>query len=116
MSSPHRFRLTIGQWMGFVGILGVCLADIALEVKGKNWELRALSYPTVIVVPCVLLYNVRLSRWLWMAIAGYVGPLLSPVFFHSLSVDVTCTLLYALALAMAFRDVRRRLEGRENPS
>jgi hypothetical protein len=102
--------------MAVVGFVAVCLAAIAFEVNGQYGYLIALSYGISLAGMGVLLYNVRLSGWLWIAIAGYAGPFLLGMLGHVVSLGIASTLLFVLGLAMTFRDVRRKLESRETPT
>jgi hypothetical protein len=111
MSSTYRFRFTIRQWMWVVGILAVCFAAMASEVAGQYELLRVLSYGIAIAAVGVLLYNVRLSSWMWVAIAGFAIPLILGTLVPLASLSIASSLLYVLGLGMTFRDVRRRLEG-----
>jgi hypothetical protein len=116
VSGTNRFRFTLGQWQGFVAVLAVCLAAVAFEVRGEYGFVTALSYGASIASMGVLLFNVRLSPWIWVMLAGSVAPRLLFMLTHLASLGIACSLLYVLGLAMMFRDMRRRLEGRENPT
>jgi hypothetical protein len=115
MSGTYHFRFTLGQWQCVVAVLAVCFAALAFELAGQYGYLMARSYGVFIAGVGVLLYNVRLSRWMWVVIAGYAGPLLLGMLVPLASMQIAFSLLYVLGLAVTLRDVRRGLEGCENP-
>jgi hypothetical protein len=131
MSAPSGFRFTLGQLMGVVAVSAVFLAVTTLSISGHHTSLFVISFSISLAGIAVFLQNVRLSRWIWVALAGYAGPLLltmilnlaSAMWPSSLHGDLIVTLhlaprtlfsfLFVAGMAMAFRDVRRRLASRE---
>jgi hypothetical protein len=132
MSAPSRFRFTLGQLMGVIAVSAVFLAATTLSISGHHTYLSLLSFGVSLAGLAVLLYNVRLSGWMWVATVGYAGPLLLSIFMSlasvwspgSLNGDLIMTLhlapgsvfalLFVVGLAMTFRGVRRRLASRED--
>jgi hypothetical protein len=127
MSDPSRFHFTIGQLMGVVALSAVLFAATSLSVAGQFMYLVAFDYAVALVGAGVLLYNVRLSPWMWVAFTGYAVPMLtgilvsfasammpSPLFSTvHFALNGVFSILFVLGLAMTFRDVRRSLAGRE---
>ena len=95
------------------------------------WLQSIISVVVSLAGVAVLLYNIRLSRWMWVAVAGYAVPLFVGIIPNLVSVmspsplsfDMIMTLtmgsgnlfrvLFVLGMAMTFHDVRRRLTNRE---
>jgi hypothetical protein len=117
-----RFRFTLGQLMGVIALSALLMASAVFASQG-NFTFYSLAVAAIECVGVgVLLYNRRLSRWIWALIAGHAGPLLmwpvqvlSPLFpgFAFFAVQTTlflaCSVLFVVGLAMTFRDIRRRL-------
>ncbi len=132
MSVPSRFRFTLGHLMVVIALSAVFFAATTLSLTGQYGYLVAFHYLTSLVGVLVLLYNVRLSGWMWLAFTGMAGPMLTgialnvasatwPSFVGSniyltvhLALNSVLSILFVLGLAMAFRDVRRRLTSRED--
>jgi hypothetical protein len=132
MWGPSRFRFTLGQLMAFIAVSAVFLAAATYSIAGNHNFLIALSYFISFALFGVLLYNIRLSGWMWVAIVGEIG---RPLFFIAVSLGATTwpgavsgtmlvtvhlfvnnvfSLVFIVGLAMTFRDVRRRLTSRED--
>lgn len=132
-SIPSRPRSMTGRLMAVVAVSGVFLAALAYSLTGEHLIILTSSYLLSYAGVLVLLYNFRLSGWLWVAAVGYAGP---PLFGLALSIastmwpslpgvtivavhfflNGTFSLLFVVGLAMAFRDIRRRLADREGGS
>ncbi len=121
------FRFTVGQLMCVIGLSALLTANFVFSSQG-NFTFYKWTYA---VIGCtelgVLLYNRRLSGWIWALIAGNAVPLLLMTIMELLSPPITitfaaiqmslgmvCSLLTVLGFAMTFRDIRRRLAIYEN--
>jgi hypothetical protein len=124
----YRFRFSIGQVMGLIAVSALLMANAIFVSEGN------FTFHTVLIVAIlfaglgVLLYNRRLSRWMWVWIAGQSGPLLvmpaqallSPQFSNrpivaiQLSLYLVCSLLTIVGFTMTLREIRRKLAIYEN--
>jgi hypothetical protein len=126
---PFRFRFSLGQLMGVIA-LAALLAANAIFISRRNFMFFSLFS---LALSCaglgVLFYHRRLSGWIWVWIAGQAGPLLwlagSAVVFVlrqslfdssnnayqaiQITMDLVCSLISLLGIAMTLRDIRRRL-------
>jgi hypothetical protein len=132
MESPYGFRFTLGQLMGVIAVTAVFLAATIFSINGQNIYLALLYHIIALSAIGVFLYNIRLSRWMWIVIVGYAGPIfwgiimsvmyavwpaLIPDAFMmtaSFTPKSVFSLLFVVGLAMTFQDVRRTLTSREN--
>jgi hypothetical protein len=85
MSSPHWFRFTLGQLMAVTAFFAMRMAAAISErhlagpgisstfADPKYWLATGVRFAGV----GVCLYNLRLSRGMWLVLVGYVGPWLS---------------------------------------
>lgn len=125
---PYEFRFSIGQVMGLIAISALLMAN-AIFMNQGHFGFHALLVAAILVAGlAVLLYNRRLSRWIWVWIAGQSGPLLlmtlqwllSPLYanYNSVAIQMSlylvCSLLTVVGFAMTFRDIRRKLASHEN--
>ena len=124
----YRFRFSIGQVMGVIALSALLMAN-ALFMNHGHFGFHALLVAAILVAGlAVLLYNRRLSRWMWVWIAGQSGPLLvmtlqwllSPLYANynyvaiHISLYLVCSLFTVVGFAMTFRDIRRKLAIYEN--
>ena len=73
---PLRLRFSIGQLMGLIALSALLTAN-AIFISRGNFMLYSLTGAVLSCVSLgVLLYNRRLSGWIWVWIAGQTGPLL----------------------------------------
>jgi hypothetical protein len=128
MSMHYRFRFSIGQLMGLIALSALLIANGVFMSQG-NFAFHTVLVAAILFAGiAVLLYNRRLSRWMWVWIAGQSGPLLMFVLpwllgplvsgyngaAISLNLDLGCSLLTVVGFAMTFRDIRRKLAIYEN--
>jgi hypothetical protein len=128
MSMHYRFRFSIGQLMGLIALSALLIAN-AVFVSQGNFTFHTVLIAAILFAEVgVLLYNRRLSQWMWVWIAGQSGPLLMiplqwllspPVSNYNtaaivLSLNLGCSLLTIVGFAMTFRDIRRKLAIYEN--
>ena len=125
---PYRFRFSIGQLMGLIAISALLTANAIFISRGNFTFFSLIGAGLSCAGLGVLFYNRRLSRWIWVWIAGQFGPLLwwagqamAFVLLPSLqysnftylaiqtTLSVACSLLTILGFAMTLRDIRRRL-------
>jgi hypothetical protein len=128
MSMHYRFRFSIGQVMGLIAVSALLMANAIFMTQGSFAFESVLSAAILFAGLGVLLYNRRLSRWMWVWIAGQSGPLLvmpvpallSPLFSSytfvaiQLSLYLVCSLVTIVGFAMTLRDIRRKLAIYEN--
>jgi hypothetical protein len=132
MSAPSRLRFTLGQLMVVIAGSAVFFAAATFSLTGQYMYLVAFSYLTSLAGVVVLLYNVRFSGWMWFALAGWAGPMLSSTLLNfasamspsvaaghifltvHLALNSLFSILVVLGLAITFRDLRRRLASRED--
>jgi hypothetical protein len=133
LSMRYRFRFSIGQVMGLIGVPALLMANALFMSQGRFTFNTVINAAVVFAGLCVLLYNRRLSQWMWVWIADQSGPLLlmtaqvvlSPLYTGyfvpgyalaaiPLSLDLICSLLTIVGFAMTFRDIRRTLAVYEN--
>lgn len=69
-------RFTLRQLMIVIAVSAVYFAAMTFGIAGEYMYLVVFSYAVTLAGAGVLLYNVRLSGWMWVALAGYVGPVL----------------------------------------
>ena len=142
MSPPHEFRFTIGQWMAAIAFFAVLTAAAISErqITGSG-AFSMFSDPRYLLATAirfagvgVCLYNLPLSRGMWLVIAGYLGPWLVgiatglliagwysapnnlyPVLVARVgwAVSLLFSLVFVAGLAVTFRDIRRRLSNLE---
>jgi hypothetical protein len=120
---PYRFRLSIGQVMGLIAVSALLMANAIFVTQG-NLTLYMVLFSAILFAGLgVLVYNRRLSAWMWVWIVGQscelllitVRELLSPLFSHytfvaiEMSLFLVCSLLSVVGFAMTFRDIRRKL-------
>jgi hypothetical protein len=124
----YRFRFSIGQVMGLIALSALIMANAIFVTQGSFTFYTVLSAAVLFAGLGVLLYNRRLSRWMWVWITGQSGPLLvmtvgallSPLFSNytfvaiQMSLYLVCSLLTVVGFAMTLRDIRRRLAVYEN--
>jgi hypothetical protein len=130
---PYRFRFSLGQLMGVIAISALLTAN-AIFISRGNFTFNSLVGAGLICAQMgVLFYNRRLSRWIWVWIAGLAGPLLlfggqamafvllpSQQFAYNiyLAIQTTLYLVFSfvtlVGFAMTLRDIRRRLPIDEN--
>jgi hypothetical protein len=133
MASSHKIRYKLGQLMGIIALTAILLAAMPKDVGGAQWILQLIARMIALAGVSVLVYNIRLSGWIWVAVVGYAGPMLILIFdlprlsvWRSAQVLTVSSalhdifsLLFVVGLALAFRDVRRELndkvESSENP-
>jgi hypothetical protein len=123
-----RFRFSIGQAMGLIAVSALVIAN-AIFVNQGSFTFHAVLVSGILLAGIgVLLYNRRLSRWMWIWIAGQTGsflvmPLqafLSRLFFDynfvaiTLSLYPVCSVVTVVGIAMTLRDIRRKLAIHEN--
>jgi hypothetical protein len=119
----YRFRFSIGQVMGLIALSALLMANAIFVTQG-NFTFYAVLIAAILFAGLgVLLYNRRLSRWMWVWIAGDSGPLLvitlqqlQGLLFSNhtsiailMSLNLVCALLTVVGFAMTFRDIRRKL-------
>lgn len=127
MSMTYRFRFTLGQSLGFIALAALLMAATIFSSQGNHIYLML----PIAIVSCaglgVFVYNVRLSRWMWLVIVGYVGPgilgtveglvfvnLLPPLSNKAMTTmymaqQLAMSIFFVIGFAMTFRDIRRRL-------
>jgi hypothetical protein len=129
----YRFRFSIWQIMGLIGISALLMANAIFTSQGNFTFYGVIQDAIVFAELGVLLYNRRLSQWMWVWIAGQSGPLLlmivqglgSPLYIGyfpsgyafvaiQLSLGLICSLLTVVGFGMTFRDIRRKLAVDEN--
>ena len=72
----YRFRFSIGQVMGVIALSALLMAN-AIFISQGNFTFYTVLIAAILFAGLgVLLYNRRLSRWMWVWIAGQSGPLL----------------------------------------
>jgi hypothetical protein len=125
---PYRLRFSIGQVMGVIALSALFMANAIFVTQGNFTFYTVLIAATLFAELAILLYNRRLSRWMWVWIAGQsgsllmatVGAMLSPFFSNyifvaiQISLYLACSLLTVVGIAMTFRDIRRKLAFYEN--
>jgi hypothetical protein len=125
---PSRFRISIGQVMGLIALSALLMANIIFASQGNFTFYSVLSAAILLAGVVVLLYNRRLSGWIWLWIAGESVPLLmqivqallSPQFSNQtflaiyMNVYMCASVLTVVGFAMTLRDLRRRLAAYEN--
>lgn len=130
MASSHKIRYSLGQLMCAIALMAILLAAMPKNIGGAQSILLLIARMIALAGVGVLVYNVRLSRWIWVAAVGYAGPMLILVFdlpklseWRSARVLTVLyalndmfSLLFVVGLALAFRDVRRELNGRVESS
>src|SRR4051812_1426912 len=88
MSSPHGFRFTLAQMMAVTAFFAFLMAaaisdrwrDAAQGSVSSFADLKFLLATAVRFAGVgVCLYNLRLSRGMWLVLAGYIGPWLSGI-------------------------------------
>lgn len=127
-------RFTLRQLMIVVAVSAVYFAAMTSSLAGHYTYLFIISYATTLAGAGVLLFNVRLSGWMWVALAGFVGPMLlgilmsvaqatTPISLNGhilvtvhVALNCVCSLVFVVGLAETFRDIRRRLTSREAPT
>jgi hypothetical protein len=124
----YRFRFSIGQLMGLIAVSALLIANAVFATQGNFTFHTMLAAAIILAGLGVLLYNRRLSRWMWVWIAGQSGPLLvmtlqpllNSLFFSfnfvalALSLYLVCSVLTLVGLTMTLRDIRRKLAMHEN--
>jgi hypothetical protein len=144
MSSPHWFRFTLNQLMAAIAFFAILMAAAISErhitapgtlsafAEPRYWLMTAVRFTGV----GVCLYNLRLSRWMWLVLAGYIGPWLvgiatglTIVVWYSApnasfpvnvarvswAASLVLHLVFVVGLAATFRDIGRRLSNLEGP-
>ena len=71
---PYRFRFSIGQVMGVIALSALLMANAIFVTQGNFTFYIVLVAAILFAGLGVLLYNRRLSRWMWVWIAGQSGP------------------------------------------
>jgi hypothetical protein len=126
---PSGFRFSIGQVMGLIAFSALVMANAVFVAQRDFTFYSVLSAAMQLAGLGVLYYNRRLSRWIWVWIAGESGPLLmiavqallTPRFSSDtfltiyMSLYLGCSLLTLVGFAMTLRELRRRLALYENP-
>jgi hypothetical protein len=124
----NGFRFSIGQVMGLIALSALVLANAIFVTQGNFTFYTVLIAAILFAGLGVLVYNRRLSRWIWVWIAGESGPLLVITLQQLLgllfsnytsvaiimSLNLVCSLLTVVGFAMTFRDIRRKLGIYEN--
>ncbi len=118
---PYRFRFSLGQVMGLIAVSALLMAN-AIFVTQSSLTFYMVLFSAILFAGLgVLVYNRRLSPWMWVWIAGQscelllmtVRELLSPLFSHYIAIEMSlflvCSLLSVVGFAMTFRDIRRKL-------
>jgi hypothetical protein len=114
--------------MGLIALSALLMANAIFVTQGKFTFHTVLIDAILLAGVGVLLYNRRLSRWMWVWIAGQSGPLLVmplqalliPLMSNytfaaiTMSLSLVCYLLTVVGFAMTFRDIRRKLAVYEN--
>src|SRR5262245_1029392 len=123
MSMHYRFRFSIGQLMGSIALSAFLIANAIFMSQG-SFAFHAVLIATILLVGIgVLLYNRRLSQWMWVWIAGQSVPLfmiplqwlLIPLASNyntvaiSVSLNLAGSLLTIVGFTMTFRDIHRKL-------
>jgi hypothetical protein len=144
MQSARWFRFTLNQLMAVIAFFAVLMAAAISErhitapgslstfADPKYWLTTAVRFAGA----GVCLYNLRLSWWMWLVLAGYIGPWLvgiatgltivvwnsAPNASFPVSVarvswaaNLVLQLVFVVGLAAAFRDIRRRIPDLEGP-
>lgn len=129
-----RFRFTLGQLMIVIAVSAVLFAATGLSLEGQHVPIGILSHLVGLAGLAVLLYYVRLSPWMWLALAGGFGSRSSHLVFSlagsllmsrygpavmittQLASGAAFTLIFFVGLAMTFRDVGRRMRDGVIPS
>lgn len=124
-------RFTLRQLMIVIAVSAVYFAAMTFGIAGEYMYLVVFSYAVTLAGAGVLLYNVRLSGWMWVALAGYVGPVLIGILMNvarattpfsldgrvlvtvHLALNGVFSLVFIVGLASTFRDITRRLTSRE---
>jgi hypothetical protein len=123
----YRFRFSIGHVMGLIALSALVMANAIFVTQGSFTFHIVLIGAILFAGVGVLLYNRRLSRWMWVWIAGESGPLLiialqallSPVFLNLspvaliMSLNLVCSFLITAGFTMTLRDIRRKLASAE---
>ncbi len=144
MSSPHWFRFTLNQLMVVTAVFALLMAaavsdkfDAATGTYSSFADPRYLLSTAVRFAGAgVCLYNLRLSRGMWLVLAGYLGPWLVGIAINmTIAIWYSAPntpfptnvarmgwaaiqvlhLIFVLGLALTFRDIRRRLSNFEVP-
>jgi hypothetical protein len=124
----YMFRFSIGQVMALIAVSALLMAHAIFVNQGYFTFYTVLIAAILFAGLGVLLYNRRLSRWMWVWIGGESGPLLlltlqallSPLFSNysfveiDMSLYLVCSVLTVLGSAMTLRDIRRKLAIYEN--
>ena len=127
---PSRFRISIGQVMGLIALSALLMANIIFASQGNFTFYSVLSAAILLAGVVVLLYNRRLSGWIWLWIAGESVPLimlilqalLSSLFSNQtflaifMSVYIGSSVFTVVGFGMTLRDLRQRLAGYEDVS
>ena len=114
--------------MGLIAVSALLMANAIFVTQGNLIFYMVLFAAILFAGLGVLVYNRRLSPWMWVWIAGQSGPLLvttvgamlSPLFSNftfvaiQMSLHLVCSVLTVVGFAMTFRDIRRRLAIYEN--
>jgi hypothetical protein len=130
---PYRFRFSLGQLMVLIAVSALLTANAIFISRGNFTFISLISAGLSFAGLGVLFYNRRLSAWIWVWMAGEVGPLLwwagqavafvlrpSPYYSNKtyLAIQTTlslvCALLALLGFAMTLRDIRQRLATYED--
>jgi hypothetical protein len=125
----HRFRFSLGQLMGLIALSALLTANAILVSRGNFAFLSLMNLGLSCAGLGVLFHNRRISRWIWVWIAGQALPFLPlaggvlafvllrpwPYFVNNTFQAIQTTLglgsslLTLLGFAMTLRDIRRRL-------
>ena len=133
MSIHVGFRFTLGQSMAATAVIAILIAAAFAEGRYNPpfTDPRFLLSTAVLVAGAgVCLYNLRLSRGIWLVLIGYIGPsvvgwathlafAVRPAALNSDFIarayrvgwlaDTVLSLVLVTGLAVTFRDIRRRL-------
>jgi hypothetical protein len=125
---PYQFRFSIGQLMGLIALSALVMTNAIFVSRGSLTSYTLIAVVADLAGLAVLLYNRRLSRWIWVWIAGQSAPLLLMLVqallrslfsnYGFLAIQTSfylfCSFLTVVGLAMTFRDIRRKLAVYEN--
>ncbi len=134
MSIPVNFRFTLGQSMAATAVVAILISAALAEghYDPPFADPRSLLSTAVLVAGVgVCLYNIRLSRGMWLVLIGYIGPsvvgcathltlsgrfavlnsdFIARVYRVGWLANTVSSLALVTGLAVTFRDNRRRLD------
>lgn len=135
MPIPGGFRFTLGQAMAVTAIVAVLLAAALADPFGSSFSAMFwVSTAVHLAGAGVCVYNLRVSRGIWLVLVGYLGQWITesamrlvlavwPSLFNSSAIsnvvrvtwvaNTTFSLVFVAGLAVTFRDLRRRLATSE---